>query len=221
MKKNVFYLTGLVFLALLSSCGTSNVARVGNPEMEVMASVPRNHYQQNKIAELKENEIIEEVVIHNVLAETKTKESISVNNLKEKNNNILTELVNSKNEEVSFKETPVLVANASNNTFTKSQLKNNIIGKKITIVERVKIRFVEKMKRMLPNGGKSQLVAFLLAFFLGYLGIHRFYLGYIGIGIIQLLTGGLCIWAFIDWIRIITGGLQPKNGQYGTTMGNK
>lgn len=221
MKKNVFYLTVLVFLALLNSCSTSNIARVGNPEMEVMASVPRNHYQQNEIGESKENEIIKEDAFNVVLAETKTTEYIKINNENEKSNNILTKSSNLKSEEVTLKETPVFVANASKNSFTKSELKNNTSSKKITIVERIKIRFVEKMKRMLPNGGKSQLVAFLLAFFLGYLGVHRFYLGYIGIGIVQLLTGGFCIWAFIDWIRILTGGLQPKNGQYGTTIGNK
>lgn len=60
---------------------------------------------------------------------------------------------------------------------------------------------------------KSQLVALLLAFFFGYLGVHRFYLGYTTIGIIQLITGGGCgIWAFIDFIRIIMGDLKPADG---------
>jgi TM2 domain-containing membrane protein YozV len=63
--------------------------------------------------------------------------------------------------------------------------------------------------------GKSQLVALLLALFIGVLGIHRFYLGYMGIGIIQLLTlGGFGIWALIDLIMIITGSLKPKDGNY-------
>lgn len=67
--------------------------------------------------------------------------------------------------------------------------------------------------------GKSQLTAALLAFFLGGIGIHRFYLGYTVIGIIQLLTlGGLGIWALIDFIRILTGDLEPKNGSYAKTL---
>ncbi|MBK7695313.1 MAG: TM2 domain-containing protein [Saprospiraceae bacterium] len=58
-------------------------------------------------------------------------------------------------------------------------------------------------------------MALLLCFFLGGLGIHRFYLGYTTIGIIQLLTAGGCgIWALIDLIRIITGDLKPKDGDY-------
>jgi len=63
--------------------------------------------------------------------------------------------------------------------------------------------------------GKSWIVALLLAFFLGGLGIHRFYLGYTTIGIIQLLTaGGLGIWALIDFIRILIKDLKPKDGDY-------
>lgn len=63
--------------------------------------------------------------------------------------------------------------------------------------------------------GKSQLVALLLCIFLGYIGIHRFYLGYTTIGILQIITlGGCGIWALIDLIRIITGDLKPKDGEY-------
>ncbi|MGC4059050.1 MAG: TM2 domain-containing protein [Chitinophagaceae bacterium] len=66
---------------------------------------------------------------------------------------------------------------------------------------------------------KSQLAAALLCFFLGGLGIHRFYLGYTWQGIVQLLTGGGCgIWALIDFIRILTGDLGPKDSSYDRTL---
>lgn len=39
---------------------------------------------------------------------------------------------------------------------------------------------------------KSKTTAYLLWFFLGVLGIHKFYLGKTGMGILYLLTGGLC-----------------------------
>lgn len=68
-------------------------------------------------------------------------------------------------------------------------------------------------------GGKSQLVALILAIFIGGLGIHRFYLGYTGIGIAQILTlGGLGIWTLIDIIRIAIGDLEPKDGPYDETL---
>lgn len=62
------------------------------------------------------------------------------------------------------------------------------------------------------GGGKSQIVALLLCFFLGLLGIHRFYLGYTGMGILYLLTLGLLgIGWLIDFILlIIPNGLTPK-----------
>jgi hypothetical protein len=67
--------------------------------------------------------------------------------------------------------------------------------------------------------GKSQIIAAILAFAIGGLGIHRFYLGYTWQGVVQLLTlGGCGIWALIDLIRICTGDLQPKNGNYAKTF---
>lgn len=67
--------------------------------------------------------------------------------------------------------------------------------------------------------GKSQIIAAILAFVVGGLGIHRFYLGYMGIGVAQLLTGGGCgIWALIDFVRILMGDLQPKDGSYAKTL---
>ena len=57
---------------------------------------------------------------------------------------------------------------------------------------------------------KQWIVAVLLAFFLGALGIHNFYLGYTTKGIIQLILtitviGApiAAIWAFIEFIMII------------------
>lgn len=64
------------------------------------------------------------------------------------------------------------------------------------------------------NGeGKSKLVAVLLAFFLGSIGIHDFYLGYTKYGIIKIVltvcTGvGGSIWALIDFIRLLTGSIS-------------
>lgn len=64
-------------------------------------------------------------------------------------------------------------------------------------------------------GDRSFMIAVILWFFLGLLGFHRFYLGHIGIGILYLLTGGLCgIGWLIDGILFLTGRLQPKNGKY-------
>lgn len=65
---------------------------------------------------------------------------------------------------------------------------------------------------------KSKLVAVLLAFFLGGIGIHDFYLGYTKNGVIKIVltvcTGiGGSIWALIDFIRLLTGAIdKDANG---------
>lgn len=61
---------------------------------------------------------------------------------------------------------------------------------------------------------KSWLVAVLLCFFLGVLGVHRFYVGKVGTGILQLITlGGFGIWVLIDFIMILVGKFTDKQGQ--------
>lgn len=61
---------------------------------------------------------------------------------------------------------------------------------------------------------KSKLVAVLLAFFLGGIGIHDFYLGYTKYGIIKIVLA-VCtfgsvssIWALIDFVRLLVGNIH-------------
>lgn len=85
----------------------------------------------------------------------------------------------------------------------------------------VKSEVKEKKSESKSNafGGKSQLIAAILWFLVGGLGIHRFYMGYMWQGVVQLLTAGGCgIWWLIDGIRILTGSLQPKDGSWDTTF---
>ena len=69
------------------------------------------------------------------------------------------------------------------------------------------------MDVMPETSEKKRLVAFLLCFFLGALGVHRFYVGKVGSGIAQILTlGGLGIWVLIDLIMILCGAFTDKEG---------
>ena len=58
------------------------------------------------------------------------------------------------------------------------------------------------------------LTLFLLTFFVGVLGVHRFYVGKIGTGFLMLLTlGGLGVWFLVDLILVVTGQFTNKEGQ--------
>ncbi len=66
----------------------------------------------------------------------------------------------------------------------------------------------------LPISNKNNLVALLLCFFLGILGVHRFYVGRVGSGIVQLLTLGLLgIWTLIDFIVILFGSFRDADNR--------
>ncbi len=100
-----------------------------------------------------------------------------------------------------------------NKKLTTTQLNtiNNVVKENATATKSFKAGSAKKEKAQSSGFSDETIIAAILCFFLGGLGIHRFYLGYTTIGIIQLLTAGGCgIWALIDLIRILTGDLKHK-----------
>lgn len=60
---------------------------------------------------------------------------------------------------------------------------------------------------------KNLLVATLLCFFLGTLGVHRFYVGKVGTGIAMILTlGGLGVWTLVDFIMLLVQAFKDSEG---------
>jgi len=79
---------------------------------------------------------------------------------------------------------------------------------------------------MYVEAPKSKVAAALLAFFLGTFGIHNFYLGRTALGVTQLLlatigglvtcgvtTVGVAVWAFVEFIVILCGGINDRYGR--------
>ncbi len=74
-----------------------------------------------------------------------------------------------------------------------------------------------KIKNETKSQGPDKQTAIILCC-LGFAviaGLHRLYLGYYGLGILYILTGGLClIGTIIDLIKLLNGDLQPNGGSF-------
>ncbi|MDD2634546.1 MAG: TM2 domain-containing protein [Bacteroidales bacterium] len=96
-------------------------------------------------------------------------------------------------------------ANGTSTVFNEEPANNNIVSQTNNYITPPSAN----------SNDRNYLVAILLWVFLGAIGIHRFYLGYVGMGVLYLLTGGLCgIGWIIDGIMLLTGSLKPKYGNY-------
>ncbi len=152
---------------------------------------------------------------------------------------------------VLFMMVTVNQSNAAFPTEKAAKTINNNAVKTAPIVTNSSKKEVKKeikalVKQARGGGGKSKILAAVLAFFLGGFGIHSFYMGQTKKGLIQLglsilgivllvagmasfvsgagvtipvtaiigyvLLLGVNIWAFVDFIRILTGGLEPEEG---------
>ena len=78
--------------------------------------------------------------------------------------------------------------------------------------------FDSQKEKLLDSSTKTNsidwLALFLLTFFVGVLGVHRFYVGKIGTGVLMLITlGGLGVWFLVDLLLVVTGQFTNKDGQ--------
>ena len=71
----------------------------------------------------------------------------------------------------------------------------------------------KSVPKLKPVSERDWFTTFLLCFFLGIFGGHRFYTGHIVIGLIQLVTqGGFYLWWFVDLSLILMGKYKDSNG---------
>ncbi|MEE2907264.1 MAG: NINE protein [Planctomycetota bacterium] len=68
---------------------------------------------------------------------------------------------------------------------------------------------------------RSTPIAYLLWFFFGLLGIHRFYLGRPISGVIYLLTGGVFLIGWIVDLFLIPGMVRMENLEWKVSTGQQ
>lgn len=205
MKKTTTSKLGLLIAMvaiLVSSCSTNatfskryhsrgfNIAWGGGSDANnnPVKQTPKKVKAKSDVVAVAQN--TDNVTVQSVKSTENTAMEASTVNTTVVSNNIL-----AKNEVATVKN--------ATQTFTQAVKSSTVVSKKAKLTP----------VSSLSNKALSQeidWVAFILCFFLGGLGIHRFYLGYPLIGVLQILTlGGFGIWILIDLIRIITGDLGP------------
>jgi TM2 domain-containing membrane protein YozV len=204
MKKITLFVVAAIFM--VSSCTIEK--RLYNSGYHVEWHHSKKHVDTDQVAQEESNTEVREAA---VAQQTRT---VYVDQVVEES------VVNDAVETTLVETTRVETENEVSNTIVSAK---NVVGQEsaVSVVKDQQVKAVKAKesrkaeKSKAPAGGKSQIIALILCFFLGVLGIHRFYLGYTGIGVLMLLTGGVCgILALIDFIRILLGDLGPNGGSY-------
>tara|TARA_Y100000996_G_scaffold95845_1_gene68432 strand:+ start:136 stop:456 length:321 start_codon:yes stop_codon:yes gene_type:complete len=91
---------------------------------------------------------------------------------------------------------------------------NELLRDRVITQEEFDLQKEKLLNSASSTTSKDWLTLFLLTFFVGILGVHRFYTGKIGTGFLMLITlGGFGVWFFVDLILVLTGQFTDKEGQ--------
>ena len=91
---------------------------------------------------------------------------------------------------------------------------NDLLKERVITQEEFDLQKEKLLNSSITTSTTDWLTLFLLTFFVGVLGVHRFYVGKIGTGFLMLLTlGGLGVWFLVDLILVVTGQFTNKEGQ--------
>ena len=90
---------------------------------------------------------------------------------------------------------------------------NDLLKDRVITQEEFDLQKEKLLNSSTTTSTTDWLTLFLLTFFVGVLGVHRFYVGKIGTGFLMLLTlGGLGVWFLVDLILVVTVQFTNKDG---------
>ena len=82
---------------------------------------------------------------------------------------------------------------------------NDLLKERVITQEEFDLQKEKLLNSSTTTSTTDWLTLFLLTFFVGVLGVHRFYVGKIGTGFLMLLTlGGLGVWFLVDLILVLS-----------------
>ena len=91
---------------------------------------------------------------------------------------------------------------------------NDLLKDRVITQEEFDLQKEKLLNSSTTTSTTDWLTLFLLTFFVGVLGVHRFYVGKMGTGFLMLLTlGGLGVWFLVDLILVVTGQFTNKDGE--------
>ena len=91
---------------------------------------------------------------------------------------------------------------------------NDLLKERVITQEEFDLQKEKLLNSSTTTSTTDWLTLFLLTFFVGVLGVHRFYVGKIGTGVLMLITlGGLGVWYLVDLLLVVTGQFTNKDGQ--------
>ena len=207
----------LLVIAVLASCSTSN---------DVVSNKKVQKRKYNKGLYIKTNK--KNTLSFNFLKWEKTNNTIAKNNPEKISSN--KDLLMASKE---IKSIPLVYSNPEV-TALSNKIDEVLSTKKTSKNEKVKLSEIRKIKKEVKalkkqlkdenkitskteSQGPNKQTAIILCC-LGFAvvaGLHRLYLGYYGLGILYILTGGLClIGTIIDLIKLLNGDLQPNGGSF-------
>jgi len=187
MKKLV--LLGLSVI-LISSCSIQKRVYLSGYNIDWKSNA--KHVETKKIANNKLTNKITPIDVKTILEQNKNEVILNTNEL------VITASAAKQINQISTKSIKLL---------TKNTIKTSLYAPAVKVYNYKAAKYNSNLKNNSSTSGADiDWGTAAICFFFGYLGVHRFMKGDIGMGILYLLTGGLCgIGVLIDLIKILQG----------------